>query len=191
VTEWAATRTPATVRRVSRPRLPRDGEVLIGGPDDVRDLGVGGVDLVAILDADGWTRRPGLSGRERALATWFEAAAWARPTGRVLIHASDAGDPMIQALVRGNAARFLDREREERARSGFPVGAAVFRVLGDDRLPTALEELPSLTSLISTLGGRTVCLLALAPGDVPAFGIAMRRLAVGGVVERVEAEPHL
>jgi len=34
-------------------------------------------------------------------------------------------------------------------------------------------------------------LLALEAGRVPAFGRAMRDLAVGGVVERVEAEPHL
>jgi hypothetical protein len=34
-------------------------------------------------------------------------------------------------------------------------------------------------------------LLALEPDRVPAFGEAMRRLAVTGVVERVEAEPHL
>jgi hypothetical protein len=34
-------------------------------------------------------------------------------------------------------------------------------------------------------------LLALEPGRVPAFSRAMRDLAVEGVVERVEAEPHL
>jgi hypothetical protein len=34
-------------------------------------------------------------------------------------------------------------------------------------------------------------LLALEPDRVPAFGEAMHRLAAAGVVERVEAEPHL
>jgi hypothetical protein len=34
-------------------------------------------------------------------------------------------------------------------------------------------------------------LLALEPGRLPAFGTAMRSLAAAGVVERVEAEPHI
>jgi hypothetical protein len=34
-------------------------------------------------------------------------------------------------------------------------------------------------------------LLALEPGRVRAFSAAMRRLAVAGTVERVEAEPHI
>jgi hypothetical protein len=34
-------------------------------------------------------------------------------------------------------------------------------------------------------------LLALEPGRVPAFGEAVRALAAEGVVNRVEAEPHL
>jgi hypothetical protein len=34
-------------------------------------------------------------------------------------------------------------------------------------------------------------LLALDPGRVPAFGKRIRELATDGVVDRVEAEPHL
>ena len=101
VAAWAAGMAKVPVRQVARPRLPRANEILVGGPDDVRDLGPGGLDLVAIVDADASARRPGLAGRERALATWMEAAAWARPAGRVLVEASEPADPMIQALVRG------------------------------------------------------------------------------------------
>ena len=64
-------------------------------------------------------------------------------------------------------------------------------MIGDERLEGAIEETGPLTALVSSLGGRTVCLLALAPERLPSFGAAMRRLAAGGVVERVEAEPHL
>jgi len=180
------------VRRVNEPRLPsQDGEVLVGGADTVRDLGVANLDLVAILDADLAARRPGLTARERALAIWMEAVGWARPAGSAIVQTSHPGDPAVQALVRGSPDRFHERERERRAAAGFPVGAAVFRVIGTDALEHALAEHRPITSLVTSLAGRTVCLLALEPDRVPAFGDAMRRLAAAGVVERVEAEPHL
>ena len=192
VEEWVARVATVPVARPARPRLPkRSGEVVIGGPEQVRDLGVGGLDLVAVLDADAAARRPGLAARERALAVWMEAVGWARPGGRAIVQSSSASDPAVQALVRGNPDRFLAREQETRAAAGFPVGACVFRVVGTAELAAALDEHHPITSLITTLGERTVCLLALEPGRVPAFGRAMRRLAGTGVVERVEAEPHL
>jgi hypothetical protein len=87
--------------------------------------------------------------------------------------------------------RFWIRERERRAAAGFPVGACVFRVIGAPALEDALAAHEPITALVTTLGDRAVCLLALEPGRVPAFGRAMRDLAARGVVERVEAEPHL
>jgi len=157
----------------------------------VRDLGPGGLELVAILDADLAARRPGLAARERALAIWMDAVGWARPSGRAIIQSSHPADPAVQALVRGNPERFHARERERRAAAGFPVGAAVYRVVGTEDLAEALREHQPITLLTTSLGGRTVCLLALEPGRVRAFSAAMRRLAVAGTVERVEAEPHI
>jgi primosomal protein N' (replication factor Y) (superfamily II helicase) len=192
VEEWVARVAAVPVARPSRPRLPKaSGEILVGGPEDVRDLGPGSLDLVAVLDADRAARRPGLAARERALATWMEAVGWARPDGRAIVQATHPGDPAVQALVRGNPDRFHERERARRAEAGFPVGAAVFRVVGDERLPAEIDALGSLTALVTSLGGRTVCLLALDLDRVPAFGASMRALAARGVVERVEAEPHL
>jgi len=192
VEAWASRAARVPVRRVAEPRLPSpDGEVLVGGAEAVRDLGVAGLDLVAILDADLAARRPGLTARERALAIWMEAVGWARPAGSAIVQATHPSDPAVQALVRGSPDRFHERERERRAQAGFPVGAPVFRVIGTDALEEALVEHRPVTSLVTSLGGRTVCLLALEPDRVPAFGDAMRRLAAAGVVERVEAEPHL
>ena len=192
VEEWVGRVASVPVARPARPRLPkRTGEVVIGGPEEVRDLGVGELDLVAVLDTDAAARRPGLATRERALAIWMEAVGWARPAGTAIVQSSHASDPAVQALVRGNPDRFLAREQEARAAAGFPVGSRVFRVVGTAELSDALDEHRPITSLITTLGDRTVCLLALEPGRVPAFGRAMRQLAGTGVVERVEAEPHL
>jgi primosomal protein N' (replication factor Y) len=191
VEEWVAGVARSRVRRATHPRLPRPGEVLVGGPDVVRDLGPGGLDLVGIVDADVAERRPGLTARERALTVWMEAVAWARPEGRAIVQASEAGDPAVQALVRGNPERFHEDERRRRWEAGFPVGVPVFRVAGPVGVEVALQAQEPTTMLVSSVGEQTVCLLALAAGRVPAFGRAMRDLAARGEVARVEAEPHL
>jgi primosomal protein N' len=165
--------------------------VLVGGPDDVRDFAAGGVDLVAILDADLAARRPGFAARERALTTWAEAIAWARPEGRAIVQSSTPNDPAIQSLVLGDPARFHRDEGRRRAEAGFPVGSAVFRVMGVDGVAEALEDLRPISLLSTSAQDQTVCLLALEPGGVPAFGRAARALAGSGVITRVEAEPHL
>jgi primosomal protein N' (replication factor Y) (superfamily II helicase) len=194
VEEWARTVAPVPVRRVAtrgRARLPKVNEILVGGAEAVRDLGPGDLELVAILDADLAERRPGLASRERALATWMETVAWARPSGRAIVQADRPSDPAVQALVRGNPDRFHVDEAARRAAAGFPVGSAVFRIAGSDALEAELASVDPVTMLVSSVGGQTVCLLALEPGRVEGFGRVIRDLATRDIVERVEAEPHL
>ena len=194
VEEWAVRAASVPVARLGpddAPRLPEPGEILVGGPDDVRDFGRGGLDLVAILDADLAERRPGITARERAVTTWMEAIGWARPDGRAIVQSSHASDTGVQALVRGNPDRFHADETKRRADAGFPVGSAVFRIAGNTDLEPALATFEPITMLASVLEGQTVCLLALDPATVPAFGRAVRELAGREVVTRVEAEPHL
>ena len=100
-------------------------------------------------------------------------------------------DPIVQALVRGNPDRFHADERRRREEAGLPVGAAVFRVTGTTALEAELRPFEPSTLLVSASEGRTVCLLALDPGQVSALGTRLRELAADGVVDRVEAEPHL
>lgn len=194
VEEWArrAARVPvARIRPDDPPRPPGREEVLVGGVEAVKDFGTLGLDLVAILDADLAARRPGLGALERALATWFEAASWAAPRGRVIVQTRAPNDPAVQALVTGRPERFHRAEVSRRAQAGFPVGSAVFRVTGTAELEAALGALEPTSLLASAAADRTVCLLALEPGTVAAFGRAVRALAERGVVTRVEAEPHL
>jgi hypothetical protein len=171
--------------------LPRREELLVGGADAVRDLGPGHLDLVAVLDADLAERRPGLAARERAVAVAMEAIGWARPGGRAIVQSAHPADAAVQALVRGNADRFLSGERDRRAAAGFPVGAPVFRVVGRPELVGELEALAPVTLLVTAAEEQTVCLLALEPRRLPAFGALIRRLAARDIVARVEAEPHL
>ena len=194
VEEWASRAANVPVHRLGdhdAPRLPAEEEILIGGPDDVRDLGPGELELVAILDADLADRRPGLAARERSLATWMEAVGWARPKGRAIVQSSSPGDPLVQALVRGNPDRFHADERNRRDDAGLPVGAAVFRITGAPEVEGELRAFAPRTLLASSADGRTVCLLALDPERVGALGARLRELAADGVVDRVEAEPHL
>jgi primosomal protein N' (replication factor Y) len=194
VEEWARGVAPVPVRRIGsgdRPTPPGEREVTVGGVEAVKDLGPLGLDLVAVLDADQAARRPGLAARERALATWMEAAAWARPGGRVIVQTRHPGDPAVQSLVSGNPERFYRSELARRADAGFPAGWPVFRVTGAAGLVGELEALRPATLLSSGGEDQTLCLVALDPGGVRAFGLAMRALAERGVVTRVEAEPHL
>jgi hypothetical protein len=194
VEEWAAGVAPGPVRRIAprgRARLPKQREILVGGPESVRDLGTGDLELVAILDADLAERRPGLAARERALSTWMEAVGWARPSGRAIVQADRPNDPAVQALVRGNPDRFHADERARRSAAGFPVGSAVFRIAGTIDLEPALNAIRPTTLLTTSAGGQTVCLLALEPDRVAELGRAVHELAVRDVVIRVEAEPHL
>jgi primosomal protein N' (replication factor Y) (superfamily II helicase) len=194
VETWAARAAAVPVRRLRAEepaRLPAQEEILVGGADDVRDLGSGGLDLVAILDADLADRRPGLSARERSLSTWMEAVGWARPNGRAIVQSSSPGDPLVQALVRGNPDRFHADERRRRADAGLPVGAAVFRITGGDALEAELRSFDPVALLVSETEGRTVCLLALDPDRVDVLGTRLRELAADGTIDRVEAEPHL
>lgn len=194
VEEWARAVASVPVRRVpggGRAHLPTANEILVGGPDAVRDLGPGGLDLVAILDADLAGRRPGLATRERAVATWMEAVAWARPSGRAIVQTDHPADPAVQAVVRGNPDRFHADEARRRAEAGFPIGAPVFRIAGSPGFEHELEGLGPVTLLTSSAAGQTVCLLALEPDRVPELGRTVRALAARDLVTRVEAEPHL
>jgi primosomal protein N' (replication factor Y) len=202
VEEWAGRAAAVPVRREdgrSRPRPPGEREFVVGGVDAVKEFGRAalGLELVAVLDADAAARRPGLSARERALATWMEAAGWAAPAdlgsspGRVIVQTRSPNDPAVQALVSGNPARFHRAELARRDEAGFPPTAAVFRVAGTAALARELEAVPHRTMLVTAAQDETLCLIALDPPDVPGFGRTMRALAARGVVTRVEAEPHL
>ncbi len=147
-----------------------------------------------------WTRTSPSGVRASRRASVPSPRGWRRSRGRTrtvapIVQASRTGDAAVQALVRGNPDRFHADEARRRAEAGFPVGSAVFRIVGTADLEGALADLAAsaspTASLVTSLGDQTVCLLALDPARVPAFGRAVRALAVRDVVTRVEAEPHL
>ncbi|MFN2543928.1 MAG: hypothetical protein ABR600_05055 [Actinomycetota bacterium] len=187
VEEWVGRLVHVPVRR----RAELGDGITIGGAEAVKDVPAPSLDLVGILDADLAARRPGLSAMERSLAVWMDAAGWARPEGRVIVQSHRAGDPAIQALVRGNPAAFHRSEAERRSAAGFPVGHPVFRVVGTVELLKALEATDPAHLLETSLGDDRVCLVTVRPDRRAEFGRTVRTLAERGIVSRVEAEPHL
>ena len=190
VEEWARGLAAVPVVGAGEP-LPHGDAVVVGGLERLKDVGPVGADLVGILSADGALRRPGLGARERALVAWAEAAAWAAPTGRVVLQTDAPNDPAVQALVAGNPERFARAELPRLEEAGFPAGYPVFRVEGTAELEPSLAAMPHRTLLVTGSGDATVCLVVIAPDAVAAFSTTARELAGRGVVTRVEAEPHL
>jgi primosomal protein N' len=202
IAEWAGRISGLPVDLESgagEPPRPVDGRLLVGTAAAVKDVGPVDLGLVAILDPDRALARAGLLAGEQALATWMEAAAWAGPRGagaRVLVQTRHPGQPAIQGLVRWDPVPYLLAEGGRRAQAGFPPGHAVFRVRGADRLAGELREAGADTVLATTepdssRGGGTLCLVAVPPAGIDRFRRDVRRLAVDGIVDRVEAEPQL
>jgi len=197
VAEWAAGLTGSSLgveREGETPPRPGPEALIVGTAAAVKDVGSAGLDLVAILDPDRALARPGLEAGERALATWMEAAAWARPRatgGRVLVQTRRPGHPGIQGLVRWEPEPFLRAEAAARTAAGFPPGHPVFRVEGTAALSTALEAERPESLLVTGSGEGTVCLVTVHPDRLEGFRTNVLRLVSEGVVGRVEAEPQL
>jgi primosomal protein N' (replication factor Y) len=195
--DWAARVAGAPVARVEeggRARPPAPDGVVVGTAAAVKDFGPRRTGLVAILDPDRGLRRAGLTAPEQALATWMEAATWAGPRrdgGRVLVQTHDPSHRAVQALVRWDPWVFHRAERRRRAEAGFPPGHPVFRILGTDALGPELEALRPVHLLSTSLGEQAVCLVTVRPDAVAALRARLVSLAESGVVQRVEAEPHL
>ena len=192
VEEWLSRATALAVRgSATAVEPPRRGEVVVGGPEAVKDFADPRLDLVAILDPDLAASRPGLASAERALGVWMEAASWAGHGGRVIVQSAEPGGAAIQALVAGNPERFHRHELLRREAAGFPAGFPVFRVSGGVGLASEMEGLSPVSLLATSVDDEAIFLVTLRPEQVGAFGRVARSLAEKGLVTRVEAEPHL
>jgi len=174
--------------------LPDLGSVLVATAAAVKDVGALRLDLVAVVDPDRALRRAGVHSGEQALATWMEAAAWAGPRsagGRVLLHTRHPSHPAIQALIRWEPVPFLTAQVRARAEAGFVSGFPVFRIFGSEALEQSLRGAGASTILSTSVPKGTLCLVTVPPDGLARFRDEILRLASGGSVTRVEAEPQL
>lgn len=140
----------ARVRRMDPDALGSDGPSL--GPTDIYVTTWIGTKreirpearLVAVLDADGLLRRPDFRSAELGFAALSEMARWAGPAaggGRLVIQTAEPGHHAIQAVVRGDARYFLEREIELRRELDYPPFAELVKIAGPEaQIKRAVEE---------------------------------------------------
>ncbi|HSE54688.1 MAG TPA: primosomal protein N' [Nocardioidaceae bacterium] len=113
----------------------------------------GGYPCVVLLDTWLMLARTDLRATEESLRRWMNAAALARPAGeggRVVV-VGESSEPVLQALLRWDAAGFAQRELADRQSAHLPPASrlatitgssdAVTGVLGSLTLPDAAEVL--------------------------------------------------
>jgi len=111
--------------------VPSSPGIVIATPG-AEPLAVGGYAAAILLDSWALLGRPSLRAAEEALRRWMNAAALVRPRhqGGTVIMVADPGLPVVQALVRWDAARFADRELAERAELRFPPAVRMAALTG-------------------------------------------------------------
>ncbi|MGA8114939.1 MAG: primosomal protein N', partial [Actinocatenispora sp.] len=120
------------------------------GAEPVAD---GGYGAVLLLDAWALLTRADLRASEETLRRWLTAAVLARPAdagGRVVVVA-DGAIPVVQSLIRFDAAGHAARELADRRELGFPpavrmasltgTSSAIAALLKEAELPAGVEEL--------------------------------------------------
>ena len=160
------------VRRSSAERVLDDvGEepAIVVATPGAEPVAPAGYAAVVLLDTWLMLSRPDLRTAEESLRRWLGAASMARPAGEggLVVVVGDAGQPVVQALVRWDPAGFAEREAQERRAAHLPP-ASRLAVL------TASQEL-----LEDALAG-----LVLPPG-AEVLGPAPDPLADDGATQRV------
>ncbi len=193
VEEWASTFAPVPVRRVAtrgKARLPKEKEILVGGPESVRDLGPGDLELVAILDADMAERRPGLaSANARWRRGWRRSDGLGRPAGRSCRPTARAIPPSRRWCAATRIGSTRTRRRGARRRGSRSGRRLPGRRFGCARSPSRGRRSHHDARLVRRRAdGMLARARARSRGGVRSHD---PRLAARDVVERVEAEPHL
>ncbi len=102
-------------------------------------IAVNGYCAVLLLDGDSLLARAESRSEEEAVRRWFNAAALARPDGRVVISA-DPNQNAVQALVRNDPVGWAERELDQRTKLQLPPAVRVVAVTGADDLVTRFVD---------------------------------------------------
>jgi primosomal protein N' (replication factor Y) len=116
--------------------VPGGAAVVVATPG-AEPLADGGFGAVLLLDPWALLTRADLRATEEALRRWMNAAALARPGGRVVV-ATDGALPAVQALLRWDPAWYAARELAERRELGFPPASRMASLTG---APEAVADL--------------------------------------------------
>ena len=146
-----------------------------------------GYEAVVILDARSQLLRPALQVTVDAARRWFAAALLARPQGKMVIVA-DHAEPVVQALVRWDAAGLADRELKDRVETGLTPCSrmAVLGGRGED-----IDEVLAALTVKHWLRGRTEsrCIVAVAGSDGPELSHQLRGITSARSANRTSGRP--
>lgn len=119
----------------------------------------GGYTAVVLLDTWLLLARIDLRAEEEALRRWANAAALARPGGRV-VAVGEAAQTALQALVRWDPAGFAARETEQRLEAHLPPASRLATITGE---AGAVDD--ALTLLDPPLGAEVLGPVDLGEGE--------------------------
>jgi primosomal protein N' (replication factor Y) len=131
-----------------------DGPALVVSTPGAEPVADGGYGAVLLLDAWALLTRADLRASEETLRRWLQAAALARPAadgGRVVVVA-DQGLPVVQALIRFDAAGNAERELADRRELGFPPALRIASLTGTPEGIAALLDAARLPDGTDQLG---------------------------------------
>jgi primosomal protein N' (replication factor Y) len=129
------------------------GPALVVATPGAEPVAEGGYGAALLLDSWALLGRADLRAGEETLRRWMNAATLVRPAaaGGTVVVAADAAHPVVQALVRWDAAGLAERELADRRELGFPPvtrmaslsgsSAAVAEFLAALRLPEGADLL--------------------------------------------------
>lgn len=152
-----------------------------------------GYAAVVILDARAALMRTGLQSAQDAAQRWFTAACLARSRAQVMITA-DHGAPVVQALLRWDAAWLADRELQERREAGLPPATRLAVISGPvDELAAIESALEVPHRSLGPTGDRLIVVVDRADGLALAqqlrAGLAARS-AKGATGLRIMLDPR-
>ena len=126
-----------------RADTPATPTIVVATPGAEPVAGASGYAAVVLLDTWLPLGRADLRAEEEALRRWLNAAALARPGGRVVAVGSP-DHPALQALVRWDPAGFAEREAAQRSAAHLPPASRLATVSGD---PGAVDDVVTLLDL--------------------------------------------
>jgi primosomal protein N' (replication factor Y) (superfamily II helicase) len=174
----------------------RHADCIVATPVIAKDLSIGRVGIVAILEADAALSVPEFRGAEEAFATWWHVGPWLRQ-GRIAIETAQPEHAAIRALVRWDPDLLYRWEASRRRETGYPPFAGLARIdCPPARAPAVASEVSAIKGL-SALGplerGAKAVVVARAPSRTALIeGLAplVDAWRTAGEAIRVDVDPR-
>ena len=133
-------------------RVEDDALVTVGSERDL--IGIRNIGLAVAVDIDGLTMAPHYRAAEDALRLLVRLAQTVqRGTGhRCLIQTSAVSQEVVEALVKGRSAAFLERELQSRKRFGFPPVGSLIAIEADQAHDAGALLSEGLSDMATILG---------------------------------------